>query len=169
MLRSGVVRVLRGTNDVDRTNRGIEVSDPSLGRALVAWEGLQEVRFHPPGPGTGSAARDPSLGPLRGTVFARDGRVLQGEIRWGHDEERGWEILDGRAGDTRLDIELGRVRSVEPDGEDAALVELFDGRRFRLEGTEDVGAAHRGVFVKAEGRSRRLVRWVDVERVVFER
>ena len=33
VLRSGEAMELRGTNDVDRENRGIEVYDPRLGRA----------------------------------------------------------------------------------------------------------------------------------------
>lgn len=175
VLHSGVEHVLRGTNDVDDDNRGIEVADPTLGRAVVSWEDLQEVRFHAsPGP-RGSEAPErratgsTSLGPLRGTVYARDGRVIEGQIRWGHEEEHGWEVLDGWIGDTRLEIELGLIGTIRPDGPDAAVVELYDGRTLRLEDTDDVGEGHRGVFVEPDGRTRRLVRWVDVERVELAR
>lgn len=174
-LRSGVARVLRGSNDVDRDNRGIEVADPAMGRAIVSWEDLEEVRFHPRTSGepelsakAGGEHRS-RLGPLRGTVYARDGRVLEGEIRWGHEEERRWEVLDGWTGETRLAIELGAIEQIRPAGPDESVVSLFDGRVFRLEGTDDVGEGHRGVFVKPDGRPRRLVRWVDVDRVLFER
>lgn len=168
-LRSGVERILRGTNDVDRTNRGIEVAVPGLGRAIVEWEGLEEVRFHAPDPGGVGDGASIGQGPVRGTVYARDGRVLRGAIRWGHDEEHRWEVLDGWSGDTRLAIELGAIEQVRPVGPDEAVVSLFDGRVFRLEGTDDVGEGHRGVFVKPDGRARRLVRWQDVDRVLFER
>lgn len=193
-LWSGGEEVVRGTNDVDRRNRGIEVIDPSLGRVLVAWEELARVRFDPPattpdGRPAGSdepptdpaaAALDPEAmvsdpqaamptasGALRGTVYARDGRTLSGTLRWGHDEERPWELLDGQADGVLVGIELGSIREIRPDGPDGALVELRNGRTVRLHGTDDVGPGHRGVFVTPDGRSRRLVRWEDVERVVL--
>ena len=43
------------------------------------------------------------------------------------------------------------------------------GRRLEVEGTAEAEGRHRGVFVKPEGRARRLVRWRDVDRVVFSR
>ena len=46
---------------------------------------------------------------------------------------------------------------------------LFDGRTLELEGADDVDRDNRGVFVKPEGRARRLVRWIDFDRVVFTR
>lgn len=202
-LWSGSERIMRGTNDVDRRNRGVEVVDAALGRVVVEWEELAEVRFHdrdgapddrPTGLDAPSAAADtattgaarlagpaPSAGPatstgpepstrstaLRGTVYARDGRTLSGMLRWGHDEEHEWELLDGWMDGALVGIELASVREVRPDGPDGALVELRDGRTVRLHGTDDVGPGHRGVFVTPDGRSRRLVRWSDVERVVL--
>lgn len=190
MLRSGGERILRGTNDVDRRNRGVEVVDASLGRVVVAWEELARVELHDPvdgldGPDGGDAPiADPDVsasapdrskapappgqsGALRGTVFARDGRTLSGALRWGHDEEREWELLDGRLDGALVGIELASIREIRPDGPDGALVVLRDGRTVRLHGTDDVGQGHRGVFVTPEGRARRLVRWADVERVVL--
>ncbi|MDH3208154.1 MAG: hypothetical protein OEO79_16250 [Gemmatimonadota bacterium] len=170
-LRSGVERVLRGTNDVDQTNRGIEVSVPTLGRVLVPWGDLTEVRFHEPaGPSGDSPPWTGRPGAaIEGTVHARDGRTISGTIRWGHDEERLWEVLDGRSGETEFDVRFASIARITPEGEGAA-VELLDGRVFRLEGTDDVGPEHRGVFVQPmEGRARRLIRWADVERVEFVR
>lgn len=169
VLRSGVERILRGTNDVEGSIRGIEVSIPGLGRAILDWEALRRARLHTWGEREGERHAGATGERLRGTVYARDGRVLEGEIRWGLDEEHGWEVLDGRSGDTDFDVELGQIRSIQPDGDDAALLTLADGSTLRLEGTDDVGEGHRGVYVKPEGRARRLVRWRDVDRVVLGR
>lgn len=180
VLRSGVAHVLRGTNDVNDDNRGIEVSVEGLGRAIVRWSELKAVRFHPPqrawaaSPPSGSleessAAPRDEAGPITGTVYARDGRVLHGEIRWGLDEERRWEVLDGWSDGTDFDVEFASIRSIVPDGPTGATVTLLDGRSLRLEDTDDVGEGHRGVFVKPDDRPRRLVRWSDVDRVVLER
>jgi hypothetical protein len=167
-LRTGDQLELRGTNDVNRDNRGIEVSDVGFGRAIVPWEDFKSVRFHEP-----EAEPDwPVMGaatPLRGTVYARDGRTIEGEIRWDNDEDRRWETLDGWSGDTDFDIEFGAIASITKLDEDRVSVTLFDGRTLELEGADDVDRDNRGVFVKPEGRARRLVRWIDFDRVVFTR
>ena len=80
-------------------------------------------------------------------------------------------LRDGASGIRHVPMldELGAIEQIRPAGPDESVVSLFDGRVFRLEGTDDVGEGHRGVFVKPDGRPRRLVRWVDVDRVLFER
>lgn len=166
-LASGEVVSLRGSNDVDRGNRGLDLSVPGLGRIIVPWEELEEARFHG---SAGEASEAIPIGPLRGTVYARDGRVLTGALRWGHDEEHGWEVLDGWHGDTDVQVEFGAIEQIRPDGPDASVVALASGEVLRLEGTDDVGEGHRGVFVTPDGSgSTRLVRWMDVDRVIFHR
>ena len=165
-LTSGEEVTLRGTNDVDRTNRGIEVSDPSFGRVTVDWEGFRSVRLTPAVP-----ARRPDHAPsdpITGTVYARDGRVLQGEIRWGNRDTQLWETLTGWFGEARLDIEYGAISRVERIPEDAVRVTLRDGRTFELADEPDVDDRNEGIFVKPTGRPLRLVRWRDLERVEFE-
>jgi hypothetical protein len=166
LLKTGEELVLRGTNDVDRDNRGIEVGDPGFGRAIVRWEDFKSVRLMTP---TAPVAR-PDFPPgamLSGTVHALDGRVLEGEIRWDNDETQAWEVLDGWSGEVDLDIEFGAIREIDKVAPDRVVVTLRDGRTFELEDTDDVGEGNEGIFVKPEGRPRRLVRWRDLDRVVF--
>ena len=137
-----------------------------MGRIIVPWEELEVARFHSGPEESGTAV---PIGRLLGTVYARDGRVLSGALRWGHDEMFGWELLDGWYGDTEVEIEFGAIAQVRPDGSDASVVVLADGEALRLEGTDDVGEGHRGVYVSPEGESTRLVRWTDVDRVIFHR
>jgi hypothetical protein len=159
---------LRGTNDVNRENRGIEISDVAFGRATVHWEDFKSVRFHDPEIDHAWPDFDPAS-PIRGTVYARDGRVLEGEIRWGNDETQLWEALDGWIGDTRFDIEFGAITSVARLDDERVSVTLLDGRTFELDGSDDVDENNRGIYVKPEGRARRLVRWRDFDRAVFVR
>lgn len=167
-LRSGGRLRLSGTNDVDHRNRGIEVVEPDLGRIVVSWADLDEIRFVEGGRvGRVGPPEVAVQGPLRGTVYARDGRVLEGAIRWGHDEDRVWELLDGRMDGAEIGIEMARIREIRPDGDEGALVTLLDGRTLRLHGTDDVGGSHRGIYVTPETGARRFVRWQDLARVTF--
>jgi hypothetical protein len=179
-LRSGEERVLAGTNDVNSGNRGIEITDPWLGRAIVQWRDLESLRFHAPASGSrarGSAAAPAATGPtfdggrpLRGIVETRTGEPVRGLIRWDNDEAFTWEILDGRAEDVDYDVELGLVRIIErverAEG-DGARVELIDGRTLLLEGTNDVSHENQGIFVRPDGGETVLVRWRDFARVTF--
>jgi hypothetical protein len=163
-LRSGEELVLRGTNDVNRDSRGIEVLDAGFGRALVQWEDFRSVRFHAPD-GRGAWSPTAADRPIRGIVHAVDGRVIEGEVRWDNDEERAWEPLDGRSGDAELDIEFGTIGSIQKLEDDAVRVTLLDGRTFDLTGSADVDERNRGIFVTPDGTPTRLVRWRDFDRL----
>ena len=167
-LRNGDDLELRGTNDVNRDNRGIEISDPHFGRVTVRWEDFKSIAFET----RAETAPRPSFEPGRpiwGVVMAHDGRVIEGEIRWGNDEAQWWEFLDGWSGDLDFDVEFGAIQELRKANENRLLILLRDGRRLELDSTTDVDGRHLGVFVKPEGRARRLVRWRDVDRVVFSR
>jgi hypothetical protein len=107
--------------------------------------------------------------PIEGTVEARDGRSITGEIRWDNDEAALWETLDGWFGGVDFDIEFGAIRSVHRLDDERVRVVLLDGRELELEDDQDVSEDNRGIFVKPDGRARRLVRWRDLDHVVFVR
>lgn len=165
-LTNGEVVVLRGTNDVDRSNRGIEVVDPGFGRVVAYWAEFDSLRFHPVSTETASTMPDPGRR-LTGTVRALDGRVIQGELRWDNDESFAWETLEGWGGDVRYDIEFGAIHSIERADDEGVVVTLGDGRILHLEDDPDVDDGNRGIFVKPEGRPVRLVRWRDFAGVDF--
>ena len=167
-LRRGDELELRGTNDVDRNNRGIEISDPHFGRLTVRWKDFKSIAFETPAQPTPRPSFEPGS-PIWGVVMARDGRVIEGEIRWGNNKAQWWEFLDDWSGDLDFDIEFGAIQEMRKATEHRVVLLLRDGRRLEVEGTAEAEGRHRGVFVKPEGRARRLVRWRDVDRVVFSR
>lgn len=192
-LRDGSSVELRGTNDVNREIRGIEVFDAGLGRVIVYWEDFESMRFHDAAaggafaPATGALAgeagataaeagavgtradrREPG-GVIRGVVHARDGRVIEGEVRWDNDESQWWEMLDGWNQDTEYAIEFGAIATITRLSGEAVAVTLLDGRTLALEGKSDVDDRNRGIFVKPDGRPRRLVRWADFDRLELVR
>ena len=167
VLRNGEEIVLRGSNDVDSSNRGIAVDDPGLGQVQVEWGDFDEVRFTEiPSRGLGYDDFDGGSH-LAGVVETVDGRTLRGAIRWDNDEEYSWEMLDGRQGDVDFDVEFAQIARISPWGDNAAEVELRDGRTFRLEGSNDVDDTNKGIYVTPEGGETELVRWRDLRQVTF--
>ena len=169
LLRTGEALVLRGTNDVDRNNRGIEILDAALGRAIVPWSEFQSITFHPPEARQTTAELFDNGGPLFGTVDALDGRTIVGAIRWGNDEAARWEVLDGWSAGVDYDIEFSHIHSIVRNGSGGVTVTLLDGRTLDLEDSDDVGEDNGGIFVKPDGRPTRLIRWRDFDRVTFAR
>lgn len=166
-LRTGEELLLRGTNDVNDENRGVEISDAAFGRAVVSWDELDALTFHAPARGAGYDLLDGGRR-LTGVVETSDGRRLVGRIRWDNDEEAGWEVLDGRSDGVDYDIEMALVQGVERVGSSAARVTLRDGRAFLLEGSNDVSDTNKGIFVQTSSNEMALAHWRDVVRVTFD-
>ena len=158
LLHSGERLTLSGTNDVNRGNRGITVSDPALGQVKVQWGTLADVRFH--GTPSEESRSDFNGGqPLRGTVWTASGDELTGTITWDRDETRSWEMLSGDAGKVEFDIEFSMIARIEKNAHGSTVV-LRDGRSFELDGSNDVGRGNRGVVVTAEDQTY-TVGWAD--------
>lgn len=166
VLENGESVVLRGTNDVNRDNRGIEVSDPAVGRAVVPWEDFRSVRFHDAPEGAAWPDFVPGA-PIRGVAHAADGRVIEGDIRWNNDQSALWEALSGWVGDTRVRVEFGAVRTIRKIDEGTLEIELRAGRTIELayDGPDEEVLGSAGVYVTPDGRATRLILWRDFDRL----
>lgn len=165
-LAGGDEIVLRETNDVDDSNRGIAIYDGGIGELTVDWDEFDRIEFKaPPAP----PQYDDFDGGRRlaGTVYTDDGRQYAGAIRWDNDEEYTWEILDGEYHRTDFNIEFGKIKEVKPQGSHAARVTMWDGRSFTLRGSNDVDEDNRGIFVKTDGGKEVEIDWDDLDRVEF--
>ena len=163
-LHDGERLVMGGTNDVDRSNRGVTVSDPGLGQVTIPWESFSRVQFSGPGdPGTPDAATHADFDggrPLRGTVITMSGEALAGDIRWDDDEHRSWELLNGASAGVDFQIEFSKIDRIArtPGG---AEVTLRDGRGYELSGSNDVDSGNRGIVVTSPRGGERVVEWSD--------
>ena len=166
ILTTGEELILDGTQDVNRSNNGISVSDPGLGQVLFGWNEFDNVRFH--GTDTESAYADFSGGSvIRGTVVTDAGEELTGEVRWDDDETYTWEILNGSAHGLEFHVEFGRISRIARAGR-GARVTLRDGRTFELSDSNDVDRRNNGIVVTDGGRSWR-VDWRDFRELRLER
>ena len=166
---------LTNNRDVDRGNRGIQISDPALGMVEVEWREFRILRFHEADAVVGYDAFDGGH-PLVGTVVTQSGEEIDGLIRWDADEGGSWEFLNGRADDVVFSIEFGYVSRIVRDEVFGSTVTLLDGRTFELDDSNDVDWDNRGVLIAPEGRrgtsrldgSRwRVVPWDEFREVRF--
>ncbi len=167
-LASGRERVLDDSNDVDSSNRGIEVTDAVFGRAVVGWDDFVSLRFHPR---TGApASRDAFAAGarLRGTVGAADGRRATGGMRWDNAVEHGWEALHFTSDGAVMTVELSHILAIAK-GASGARVTLVDGRVLEVEGEGDFRESNRGVFVEVASGGVVMVPWRDLMTVTLER
>lgn len=159
VLRGGKVRRLGdGSND---QGADIHVRDATLGEVTVPWKKVAVVRF---------AATPAGVGPLPARLWGRvktKAGVFEGFIQWDSEECLATDKLDGDTEDGRLSVEMGRILSIEKHDGDGSWVELRDGRRLLLEGTNDVDSSLRGVLVETEKLGRVEISWDAFERVDF--
>ena len=148
---------LTDNRDVDRRNRGIQISDPGLGMVEVEWSEFEILRFHQADAVVGYDAFDGGH-PLVGTVVTQSGEEIDGLIRWDADEAGSWEFLNGRADDVVFTIEFSKVSRIVRGEVFGATVTLLDGRTFELDNydvvwdnTDDVNWDNRGILVAPEG------------------
>ena len=166
VLHSGERLTLSGTNDVNRKNRGITVSDRALGQVQVDWGTFESVRFH--GSRSEESWSDFTGGePLRGTVTTASGDELSGEIKWDQDEYQSWEMLNGTVGGAELDIEFSNIARIVKNNRGSTVL-LRDGRSFDLHGSNDVNGSNRGIVVTS-GDQPYVVKWDDFRELRLER
>ncbi len=156
-LHSGEQLTLRGTNDVNRSNNGITVSDAALGQIKVEWDDFEMVWFHEPEADAPYETFDGGQ-PIRGTLVT-DAGEFTGRVLWDRDEADTWEMLNGTEDGVEYQIEFSKIARIQRTGR-GARVELLDGRSFDLRGSNDVDDGNRGISVTENGREV-SVRWDD--------
>jgi hypothetical protein len=158
VLTSGEALTLSGTNDVNDSNGGISVSDPSLGQVKVSWDDFADVTFTEAPPHADQVLFDGGR-PIAGTVTTESGESLTGTLRWDNDEASTWEMLNGEYRGIEFEIEFAQIARIEKNRR-GTLVTLRDGRTFELSGSNDVDDGNRGIVVET-GNAVHKVRWED--------
>ena len=175
VLVDGDVLDLTGDRDVDRRNRGIQISDPGLGLVEVEWEEFRILRFHEADGVVGYDAFDGGH-PLVGTLVTQSGEEIDGLIRWDADEGGSWEFLNGRADGVIFTVEFGQVSRITRGEVFGATVTLLDGRTFDLDESNDVNWDNKGILITPEvtnsdggsnGSRWRVVPWDQFKEVRF--
>jgi hypothetical protein len=153
---------------VDDDNRGIIISDPGFGQVIIKWDEFDRLDFKKAQEQVRYEQFDGGQ-PLKGTVYTEDGENYTGTVRWDNDEEYTWEILDGNYRDVNFDIEFGFIKTIEKKSYRSSFVTIWDGRSFRLRGSNDVDEDNKGIFVTLSDGDEVEIEWEDFDRVEFAR
>lgn len=165
-MKNGDEFILRGTNDVDDSNRGISVYVEGLGQVKIQWDEFERIEFSAP-PRQVTYDEFDGGGRLRGAVYTENGTVYTGSIRWDDDEEFTWEILDGDFSDIEFDVEFRHIKEIERRGYHSSIVTLWDDTSLRLKGTNDVDEDNKGIFVQLDNGDEIEIEWSEFERIEF--
>jgi len=158
--------VLRGTNDVDDSNRGIVIFVEGFGQVKVDWDEFDRLDFEPP-PSPVKYTEFNGGHRLEGIVYTEDGTQYGGWIRWDDDEAYSWEFLDGDFREVEYDIEFSNIKEIKRKGYRSSVVTLWDGHSFRLRGTNDVDEDNKGIFIELDDGEEIEIEWEEFERVEF--
>lgn len=154
-------KVSGGSNDVN-SDTEITVWDRKSGERRMRWAQVRAVDFLP-----APADLAVPVFRLRGTVHTEQG-TFRGYIQWDQDECLSSDELDGRTREGEVSLRMGEIRSIERHGHNSSKVALRDGRTLVLDGTNDVDASNRGIYVNDSRIGRVLIPWDAFRRVDFD-
>jgi hypothetical protein len=166
-LSDGRELALSGSNDVDKSIRGIMVEDPRYGRVKIGWRAFVEANFRDSRDSGRPYDAYRASEEIHGTVHSTNGEVYSGRIVIDLDEDHTWEFLNGSRADIDYLIPLGSVRSIEPRGR-GSLVLLRGGAELNLNEGKDVTDDSDGVLIWTRETMKRYLSWDDVERIDFD-
>ncbi len=147
------------SNDLGGT---IAIKDESIGNIDLKWSKIETIDFQP----TPKTVR-PAGYRLFGKVVT-DAGEFNGAIQWDSQECLSIDLLDGDSEDGRVALEMGKIRKIERRNRNSSWVELKDGRRLLLDGTNDVDGSIRGILVEDPRYGRVKVSWDAFESLTFE-
>lgn len=155
-MKSGTVYHLDGgSNDMGAT---IRVLDASLGEVEVEWERIRSIRF---------AAAPAGVRPPEQRLHARVRTSVgdfEGYLQWDKEEALTGDKLDGETDDGKVSIEMGKILSIARRSRRAVTLELADGRRLEVSGSNDVDSSNRGICVEDARFGRVEIPWDVFER-----
>jgi hypothetical protein len=166
-LKNGDELTMKGTNDVDSSNRGISIFVENFGVVKVDWDEFDRIDFEDSAAPVEYSRFDGGK-LLRGTVHTDSGESYTGNIRWDDDEEYTWEVMDTEFKGVEMDIELGNISSIRRKGCCSSIITLWDGHEFKVNGSNDVDDENKGIFVILDSGEEIEIDWDDFDYVEFK-
>jgi hypothetical protein len=149
--------------DVGSGIREIVIWDPDEGEVNLDWDDIDLVEFEECEP-------DEIIEPdkrLYGEIETRRGDTFKGFICWDVDELFYSDILDGEERHRNRKIPFGKIKVIERRSSSSAWVELRNGDKMRLSGTNDVNSGNRGIVIFDPQYGRVTISWDEFDRLEF--
>ena len=169
VLNSGRELYLTGSNDVNKGNRGIIVTDENIGKIDIPWKEFSKVTFTPP-PHSGAGYRAyPTPRAIKGRVKVIDGETLEGLIVYDLDESWDFELLDGKDDEVEYRIPFRNIRKVIPKNYNYSIVELKNGTELLLGGQRDVSERNGGLLVfVGQNEKPTHIKWKTIDEIILD-
>lgn len=163
--KSGREMYLRGSNDVNSSNRGIIVTT-EFGRVDIPWREFKKVTFTDAPTKLKHYSDFAGLKKLSGTVTTTNGETLAGEIIYDLDEEYTFEMLQGKDDDVEYIIPFESIKTISPKNWEYSNITLKNGVELTLGESRDVSEENDGVIVFVNGSSK-FVLWENIKEITF--
>ncbi len=166
-LKNGDEITLKGTNDVNSSNRGIAIFVENFGVVKVGWDEFDRIDFEDAASPVEYNRFDGGK-LLKGTVYTDSGESYSGHIRWDDDEEYTWEVIDTELKGIEMDIELSNISTIRRKGCCSSIITLWDGSEFKVKGSNDVDDENKGIFVILSSGEEIEIDWDDFDYIEFK-
>lgn len=142
------LKVTGSGTDIGNSNRGIEIDDLNFGKITINWKSFESVEFMEERKNYKKQKKNDEAYRLYGIVETRNDEIFEGYIMWDNDETLSADILNGKYRGRDMEIPFEKIKSIRRDSNVASIVELQNGTRITMTGSNDVGRGHRGIIVK---------------------
>ncbi len=167
--KSGRRFFLTGSNDVNRENRGIIVTNEQVGKINIPWKEFKKVTFNNHTRSGAGYDQYTSSKALRGSVKDIQGNEIQGSIIFDLDENWDFEFLDGKDDDISYFIPFRNIKQITPKNYNYSIVKLKNGNELLLGDTRDVNEENDGLLVFKRGEVEPVyIKWNAVDQIIFE-
>ncbi len=164
VLKSGEeVELENGSGDIGEDNREILIDTDDEGIIELEWDDIDKIEF------TDDPGRESNFGKrLYGTLVTRRGDEYSGFVCWDMDETFDTDILDGDEGHRKRKIEFRDIVMIERRSSQSALVTLKNGKKIRLDDSNDVDDSNRGIAISDFDLGRIVVQWDEFDYLEFK-
>ena len=154
--------------DIGPSNRGIEIDDLNFGKVTFNWKEFESVEFQPePSDYLKQKGADQTYR-LFGIIKTRSGNIFKGYFFWDNDECLSTDILNGKYRRREMEIPFSQIRTIRRDSKTTSWLELENGKKITLSGSNDVDSGNRGILIKDPGIGELMIPWDDFDEVVIK-
>jgi len=169
ILKSGREVYLEGSNDVDRSNRGVIVMNKDIPSLDIPWSEFDKITFEEKAPAAlSSYDQFKNQKELSATIKTFGGKSYSGRLVFDLDEEFDFELLQGKDRDFEYTTAFRNVKKIKAQDETRCEVELKNGQKITLSDAQDVNERNQGVLVFASGKDKpTYVPWEKISEIEF--